>query len=387
MLVLLIHIPATSVNAQFPQNPDQIVLDAEYRTSEPIVITGNQEFVTQNWTGSGTQLDPFVISGLNISFDFCISISDTTEWFVIRDCHLESNSSSGATIVLNNVTRGRIQNSFIGGEMTGIYLYNTENCVVRRNRIRGLVVGILLQNSMECTVRENIVHSCEVGIRLDNSVECDVIRNSAYANSETGIVATRFTRENTFYNNYVGYNAIDETGAHKNALDHGVENRWDDGFERGNNWSDYIINETYVIPGFSNAQDNYPSLFDDTSDSLLEGSSNLVFIVGSTGHIVEWNASEYFPVSYRMYLNNRLIDQGWWDSSKFLYNASILSIGVYNLTLSLYNGLGNYSVDQVFINVLEDIFSDIEAEYVLIASTLSVILVLAVLVVLRRYAR
>ena len=385
LIILLVHVPVTIVNAEPPQDPDHVVLEDEYMYSGPIVISENQDFISQNYTGSGTQLDPYVISGLNISFDFCISISDTTAWFVIRDCYLESNSTSGATIVLNNVTRGRIQNSFIGGEMTGIYLYNTENSQIRRNRIRGLVVGILLQNSVGCTIRENIVHSCEVGVRLDNSIHCEVIGNSVYANSETGIVATRFTRENTFYDNYVGFNAI-ENDEHGNAIDHGTRNRWDDGISRGNNWSDFVINETYAVPGFGNAIDNFPGPF-DMSNSEVEGTSNLVFIVGSIGHLVDWNATDFFPVSYAVYLNNLPIDHGWWDKSKFSYNASILPIGVYNLTLSVYNGFGNYSTDQVFINVLEDIFSDIEADYVFAASMLSVILVLVVLVLLRKYAR
>lgn len=271
--------------------------------------------------------------------------------------------------------------------MTGFYLYNTDTCFLRRNSVRGLMVGVLLQSAIRCNVRESLVYRCEVGIRLDNSFECNIIENRVYANSETGIVATRFTRENVFYENYIGFNAVKYVQGQYvegNAIDQGILNAWDDGSGRGNNWSDYVTNQTYQIPGLTESLDQYPSLLDVRKNPSLSGTSNLVFITGSIGHLVQWNASDFLPVSYQMYLNNRLIKQGWWENSQYTFNASLLITGVYNLTLAIYNGAGNVSRDQVFINVLEDVFSEIGTEYVVLASGLSLILVFLALYVIKR---
>ncbi len=388
LMFIIILIPSNNVAAQSTQDIFPVQPQSVYTDSEPIVISNNLDFVTQNWTGSGTQVDPYTISGLNISnTQFCITVSDTTDWFVIRDCYLKSNSSSGATVYLNNVTHGRIQDSFVGGEMTGFYLYNTDTCFLRRNSVRGLMVGVLLQSAIRCNVRESLVYRCEVGIRLDNSFECNIIENRVYANSETGIVATRFTRENVFYENYIGFNAVKYVQGQYvegNAIDQGILNAWDDGSGRGNNWSDYVTNQTYQIPGLTESLDQYPSLLDVRKNPSLSGTSNLVFITGSIGHLVQWNASDFLPVSYQMYLNNRLIKQGWWENSQYTFNASLLITGVYNLTLAIYNGAGNVSRDQVFINVLEDVFSEIGTEYVVLASGLSLILVFLALYVIKR---
>ena len=373
----------TQVTAQTTQDSFPTEIQSEYISESPITISDNADFESLNFTGSGTQGDPYLIANLNISnTPFCIRILDTTSWFVIRDCYLESNSTSGASLIFNNVTNARVESTFIGGEMTGIYLYSSTNCVVRRCVIRGLVVGILFQNTEACIARDNLVHSCEVGIRIDRCSNCRIIGNRVYANSERGISVTQFASENTISSNIIAYNVPEgsqDNIEQNNAVDYGVLNSW-----RMNNWSDFVMNQTYQVPGSSDSIDANASGVFIPRHGIISGSSNLVFIVGSIGHMAKWNTSNILPVYFRINLNNQPLQEGWWDKSEYMYNASLLPIGIYNLTLTVYDGTGNSTMDSIFINVLEDIFSDIGTEYVVLASGLSVVLVIFALYVIKR---
>jgi len=63
----------------------------------PILIDGDDDFVSQGWPGAGTSGDPYVISGLNITYAngmILISITDTTADFVIRDCYIDQGSGN-----------------------------------------------------------------------------------------------------------------------------------------------------------------------------------------------------------------------------------------------------------------------------------------------------
>ena len=373
----------TQVNAQTTQDNFPTEVQSEYISEDPIIISDNADFEAFNFTGSGTQEDPYLITNLNISnTPFCIRIADTTAWFVIRDCYLESNSTSGASLNFNNVTNARVESTFIGGEMTGIYLYSSTDCVVRRSVIRGLVVGIIFQNAERCVARENLVHSCEVGVRIDHSEKCRIIGNRIYANTERGISVTQFASKNLISSNVIAFNTPDSTQNQtkaNNAEDNGILNSW-----KMNNWSDSVVNQTYQVPGVADSIDANASEVFIPRRGIISGSSNLVFIVGSIGHMAQWNTSDILPVSFRVNLNNQPLQEGWWDKSEYMYNASLLPTGVYNLTLTVYDGTGNSTMDSIFINVLEDIFSNIGTEYVILASGLSVVFVLFALYVIKR---
>jgi parallel beta-helix repeat protein len=359
LIILTMLFTQTQVTAQTTQDSFPTEVQSEYISENPIIISDNADFETSNFTGSGTQGDPYLITKLNISdTPFCIRISDTTAWFVIRDCYLESNSTSGASLNFNNVTNARVESTFIGGEMTGIYLYSSADCVVRRSVIRGLIVGILFQNSEGCIARDNLVHSCEVGIRIDRSSNCRIIENRVYANSEMGISVTRFASENIISNNIIAYNVPED--------------------------SQDNIEQTYQVPGFaSNIDENASGVF-IPRHHIISSSSNLVFIVGSIGHLAQWNTSDILPVSYEIDINNQPLHYGWWDKSEYMYNASLLPIGVYNLTLTVYDGTGNSTMNSIFINVLEDIFSGIGTEYVILASVFSVVFVVIALYAIKK---
>ncbi len=95
----------------------------------PIVIDGNADFVTQGWPGDGTSGDPYVIAGLNITYDLgipAIQVYNADVSFVIRDCYLDQGSEDWAVEFINT-TSATVEYTTIYGNGGGIYCDNANN--------------------------------------------------------------------------------------------------------------------------------------------------------------------------------------------------------------------------------------------------------------------
>ncbi|MCF2138240.1 MAG: right-handed parallel beta-helix repeat-containing protein [Candidatus Thorarchaeota archaeon] len=98
-----------------------------YTNHVPIIISKAQDFITQGWPGSGTELDPFLISGLNITYDVnlvSINITNTDAHFKIVDCVINQLSSSFYAIYLANVSHASIEYTTLASKGDGIFLSN-----------------------------------------------------------------------------------------------------------------------------------------------------------------------------------------------------------------------------------------------------------------------
>ncbi len=122
-----------------------------YTERGPISIVGDGDFTSENGVvgGSGTPDDPYIIEGWEISADeqTGIFITETTKYFIIRNCHIYSTT----------------------GEHDGIKLTGVQNCLgVKDCLIEGCRWGISIGGGYNlvgigegCTVR-----NCEVGIEI-----------------------------------------------------------------------------------------------------------------------------------------------------------------------------------------------------------------------------
>ncbi len=166
---------------------------AAYTQHSPIVITSNSDFATQGWPGSGTEADPYVIEGLNItSTDTCISISGTTVYFVIRGCLLRSSSAHGVN--LYNVRNGRIENNTISNvPWHGVRIYDSQNNTVLNNTISGCSYGVYIGHSTG-----NILVNNTISDNLDSGV-------NLYFSSDNTLL------NNRFHNNGIVFSVLDST--------------------------------------------------------------------------------------------------------------------------------------------------------------------------------
>ena len=132
-----------------------------YETHFPIVIDSNDGFTAWGFSGSGTNGDPYIIEGLNITADgYCISISTTSAFFVIRDCYFKSVQYSAA-IRFNQVAFGRV-----------------ERCKIIQSS-----EGLWLVQSSDCTIDNITIHGCNRGVDIDWSHRISISNSKIFSNS------------------------------------------------------------------------------------------------------------------------------------------------------------------------------------------------------------
>jgi hypothetical protein len=181
----------------------------------PVMIIGDDNLTARNYVsaGTGTEDNPFVISGLSIlsstswkplRADFSFLVMNTTRHllvseirigpstyypdsvslFVIWNCSnirvVESEARSyGAlrTLLIRNSSHIEIsENSFNQGAYTSISIENSSDIVIERNMIWGgsSTTGILVQSSSSVQIRENYIQYCAIGVDLRDSADVDI---------------------------------------------------------------------------------------------------------------------------------------------------------------------------------------------------------------------
>src|SRR2546422_1870605 len=111
-----------------------------------ILISGNSEFIAANGVtgGTGTDSDPYVIQGWNISVCwrcpyYGIEVANTTAYFRIFNVTVSSliTAQPATGILLKNATNGRIDNSVVQDESVyccgGIIVDSSRNIIVNAN--------------------------------------------------------------------------------------------------------------------------------------------------------------------------------------------------------------------------------------------------------------
>jgi len=162
---------------------------------DSINITGNADFIGQGWSGDGTPDDPFLIQNLDITSNVtCIRIADTTAYFIIRDCQLESfwDEDYGLgydAVQLHNVSNSVLENCDIHGSASCIFLVDCNNTEVRGCRLRSIsahgLCGIRLQ---ECRILENnIPQSGMDGVELMDGNDIDFTDNQISDSHQSGV--------------------------------------------------------------------------------------------------------------------------------------------------------------------------------------------------------
>ena len=136
----------------------------------PILIDGNADFVTQGWPGAGSPASPYIISGLNITYNLgipAIQVYNADVSFIIRDCYIDQNSDQPGIEFLNT-TAGTIEYTTVYSEGTGIRCDNANNTeiwgsYIQSNSDSGSVWQYVLDmdDSISCHMENNIFKSTD----------------------------------------------------------------------------------------------------------------------------------------------------------------------------------------------------------------------------------
>ena len=160
-----------------------------YTPHAPISITSDADFETQSWPGNGTLINPYVISGLNISSTgICIEISDTRAYFTITNCIFTSPTMGNFYgLHLDNVTNGAVRNCITDSHTTGFLIRDSEDCILTNNTADGTYgEGFVFFTSSKITITNNTAKDCpNVGFHFSASGNCTLTNNTAI-NSHKG---------------------------------------------------------------------------------------------------------------------------------------------------------------------------------------------------------
>jgi len=258
---------------------------------DAISIDGNSGFTSANGvvSGTGTDLDPYIIEGwsINAPSSECITILNTDAYFIIRDCVLEF-SGYGPHIKLDNVTNGRIEWNAISNNGNGIYLSHSSSNTIANNTISSTALGISLSTSSSSnTIANNTVSNALFDIAIANSNDNIISGNTVTNASSNGI------RIYSSSGNQVTWNALLNNSI--NAYDATASSTWD-----FNLYSDYtgpddnndgIGDIPYNITGGSR-QDPHPIVLRPPAPDITSFSPANASVVPGTGTITaEYSSS------------------------------------------------------------------------------------------------
>ncbi|MFX1515320.1 MAG: right-handed parallel beta-helix repeat-containing protein, partial [Promethearchaeota archaeon] len=164
IIIWVIVVASPKAIADSLQSP-QLTQDSIKATPQkPLFIDGNQNFSTmatnEGWSGTGTKLNPYNITGLEIinSSVHLIEIQNTDVHFSITGNTLDGISKAKEGIILTNVSNGKIMNNVINHTFVGIHLLKATNITISGNEIsHSRTAGIFSSSSESLEIIGNTI--------------------------------------------------------------------------------------------------------------------------------------------------------------------------------------------------------------------------------------
>jgi parallel beta-helix repeat protein len=167
-----------------------------------ILVTSNDTFTTEGFSGSGTIEDPYKLEWKNItsSSGNLIEIRNTTAYFIICN-NLLNGLNQGGGILLSNVTHGIIENNSAHNifQIASISVEYSSNNTISDNTVFNCHLGIAIMNSNKIIISDNNVYDCQAGIEIGGS-NSTTIDNNTFSEGGIGIWSST---NNTISNNTV----------------------------------------------------------------------------------------------------------------------------------------------------------------------------------------
>ncbi|MBA7527909.1 hypothetical protein ES705_20089 [subsurface metagenome] len=209
LLILALSIYTLNINVQSAvKENDNRPTSLELTPHDPIEITSDSDF--EVFPGTGTEVDPYLIEGYNITTTSQkgIYIAFTTKYFVIRNCYVEAAEYGIHIYDVADVITTVINNT-CNNNWYGIKLYYSGSSTVANNTCSDNGSSIRLSYSSNSTVVNNICNNNDIGIVLYYSYYSTVANNTCSKNNNYGGIylsssGSSTVANNTCINNYIG---------------------------------------------------------------------------------------------------------------------------------------------------------------------------------------
>jgi parallel beta-helix repeat protein len=191
-----------------------------YTPHQTIIITSNDDFISQGFIGAGRLENPYLIQHLNITANSgnLIRISNTTVHFRISEIYLNGLGMATAGISLSGVRHGSIINNTIMNTIDGIRGNNVSSSFFLNNSVYlNSRFGFYLEESSSCVLDDNSIHDNQInGVHLKNTDNTTVLGNWIYnhdfLNVQSAILLDNTSyiqiENNLVFNNYIGMNLL-----------------------------------------------------------------------------------------------------------------------------------------------------------------------------------
>jgi len=263
-----------------------------------IAFTGNNSTTGISW-GSGTEEDPYVITGLEIDaggYLSAIDIGNSNVYFKVTNCLLYN--ATDQDIMIRFASNGSLIDNYCNDSKVGIKVWQSDNQSISwntcaGNSLQGVLVswsenvtvfnntcdsnddsGIGIYYSKNNSVSENLCYNNTYGILFSNSRRNEVMYNNLSSNSDVGVSIDLNSRDNrllnnTFYHNNGTGNSYNPSNSQ--AFDAGIHNLWNTSGlsnDSGNFWIDMtspdlvepfgVVDNPYNISGGKGVKDYFP---------------------------------------------------------------------------------------------------------------------------------
>jgi parallel beta-helix repeat protein len=216
----------------------EIARISAYTVHAPIYITDDSEFTAPNGVtgGTGTSVDPYIISGwdINASTDHGIHIEGTSAYFTIKNCYIHDGGLNYEGIYLDGCMFGTVTRNVCIDNYDGVYLSFCNSILVNGNNCTSHnqvdMYGIYSEMSNGNTFRDNNCSNCDQGIYLGSSSLNTLSNNMCNWNNWDGIdiygndnILTANTCVGNDWEGIYLESAIDNTLNGNNCSDNGDE--------------------------------------------------------------------------------------------------------------------------------------------------------------------
>ncbi len=175
-MLLFLMIPVITTITPESINLESVDVDKTlaYTTSGPIEIHNNTHLESLGFPGSGTESEPYLIEGLNITSDsVCIDIANTTKFVSIINCYLSSATAIGnSAIHAKNCSNLKFESISLNVKTHGIWLDSCTSCQIHNCSANDCDVGFAFSRSTSCFIGESYAYSCTTGIVIIQANDC-----------------------------------------------------------------------------------------------------------------------------------------------------------------------------------------------------------------------
>jgi parallel beta-helix repeat protein len=161
------------------------IVTGMYTNHSRIEIFSESDFGTLGFSGIGSETDPYIIEGFNITETTegnCINIQNIHAYVTIQNNYLDGRSNSQVCIYLGNVSHVKIiQNQFLNLKRGILLDKDCQYCEISGNTIIGSIDGAISlgTNSSFNNITNNYIDEASSGaIKVINSINCNIDANT-----------------------------------------------------------------------------------------------------------------------------------------------------------------------------------------------------------------